>query len=178
MTVVRKTSKIQSRLDLAVFVYILTLVKRGSQPPSCISNPKRGVYFIKFVLLLFFYKLTFGGGKEKVTTPINYLNSFLTLFSKFLVIYWKGAYKNQICVLSSFSSNYDLNNFIKFDLQIRSSWNLRTSLEHQYMWNKRTGCIITLPFLSPFWFPLTIPMLTLGSCCVTAWEFLFITYFF
>lgn len=60
------------------------------------------------------------------------------------------------------------NTLAKFDIRISPSCDLRISLGHQHVRNKRTGYrnnSSTFSFLASFWVPLKMPMVTLGSCC-------------
>lgn len=58
MTVVRKTSKRQAHLDFAVFLYMLVLMRRGSQHLVSLA-PKSAIHFVKFWLLLFCFVRVF-----------------------------------------------------------------------------------------------------------------------
>lgn len=55
MTIVKKISKMQTHLDFAVFLYMLTLLKRTSMPLTSVTKviQKSAIYFVKFLFLFF-----------------------------------------------------------------------------------------------------------------------------
>lgn len=59
MTIVKKISKMQTHLDFAVFLYMLTLLKRTSMPLTSVTKviQKSAIYFVKLLFLFFIFIL-------------------------------------------------------------------------------------------------------------------------